>query len=68
MVRKTFPTIAAAHGWWADTQRAIHQGIRRGPTGLTLREAAHEWMAGAKAGSVRARGGAAFKPSTLSGY
>jgi integrase len=67
-IRKTFSSLAAARAWRSDAQREIRQGARRGPTGLTLRAAAQEWMAGAKRGTVRARGGAAFKPSTLSGY
>jgi integrase len=67
-IRKTFPTLAAARAWRSDAQREIRQGVRRGPSGLTLREAAERWLDGARSGVIRARGGHPYKPSALNGY
>lgn len=67
-VRKTFPTLAAAKAWRADASREIRRGVRRGPTGATLRRAGEEWITGARDGSIRTRSGEVFKPSTLAGY
>ena len=65
---KTFPTLAAARAWRADAMRDIRRGVLRGPTGVTLRESAEEWLDGVKAGAIRTRGGSVYKPSALRGY
>lgn len=67
-LRRTFPTLAAAKSWRSDAIRELRQGVRLGPTGITFRRAAEEWLAGAKDGTIRNRSGARFKPSALRGY
>ena len=67
-VRKTFPTLAAAKAWRSDASGDIRRGVRRGPSGTTLRRAGEDWIAGARDGSIRTRSGEVFKPSTLAGY
>lgn len=65
---KTFSTLAAAKAWRADAQRDIRAGVRRGPTGVTLHQAAQDWLAGALDGSVRNRSGRPYKPSVIASY
>jgi integrase len=65
---KGFPTLVAAKAWRADAQRDIRTGVRRGPSGVTLHQAASEWLAGAEDGSVRNRSGKPYKPSVVSSY
>lgn len=65
---KSFPTLAAAKAWRADAQRDIRTGVRRGPSGVTLNQAAEDWLAGARDGSVRNRSGKPYKPSVIAGY
>ena len=67
-IRKTFPTLAAAKAWRIDKLGAVRRGEIRATAPVTLREAAREWLEGAKGGSVRTRSGHPFKPSTLRGY
>jgi integrase len=67
-VRRTFPTLTAARAWRSDAMGDLRRGVRRGPTGITLRRAGDDWVAGAKDGSIRNRSGDVYKPSTLSGY
>jgi len=70
-IRKTFSgkgALAAAKGWRSDAQSAVRKGTMKAPTRTTVAEAAAEWMALAKEGVVRARGGQRYKPSALRGY
>ena len=67
-VRRSFPTLAAAKAWRADAQVAIRQGTLRAPAQTTLRQAAEVFLAGAKAGTLRGRGGERYKPSVIRGY
>lgn len=67
-IRKCFPTLAAAKSWRADALSALNRGQLRAPTRTTLREAADEWLAGAREGTVRSRNGRVYKPATLRGY
>jgi hypothetical protein len=67
-VRKTFPTLAAAKAWRADATHAANRGRLRAPTALTVRQAADEFMAGARDGSIPNRSGRGYKPATLRGY
>jgi len=67
-VRKTFPTLAAAKAWRADSVGDIRRGKLRAAAPATLRQAAKAWLEGAKDGSVRTRSGDPFKPSTIRGY
>lgn len=67
-IRRTFPTLAAAKAWRTDAQADLRRGVRRGPTGLTLRDAADQWLAGARDGTVRNKSGTPYKPSVVAGY
>jgi integrase len=67
-VRKTFPTQAAARSWRTQAARSVQLGTRRATTSLTVRQAAEEWLAGARSGLIRNRGKKVYKPSTIRGY
>jgi integrase len=67
-IRRTFPTEAAAKAWRADAANALNRGRLRAPTPLTLREAAEEFLAGARAGVIPNRSGHPYKPAALRGY
>lgn len=68
LIRKTFPTLAAAKGWRIDAAGALRRGELRGERGPTLREAGKAWLEGARTGSVRNRSGDRYKPSVIRGY
>ena len=68
LIRRTFPTAAAAKGWRVDATGALRRGELRGALGPTLREAAEAWEAGARAGAIRNRSGDRYKPSVIRGY
>ena len=59
---------ADAKAWRAKAQGEIAAGTVVRSTPTTLREAWEDFYAGAKAGTITARGGQPFKPSTLRGY
>jgi integrase len=65
---RTFTTLADAKAWRADAQTAVRKRTLRPATKITLAEAASSWVAGAKAGLVRTRGGDVYKPATLRAY
>jgi integrase len=67
-IRKTFSTLAEAKAWRQDAQVALRQGRMRPPSSVTLREAAKEWLAGAREGAITNRSGDAYKPSVLRSY
>jgi hypothetical protein len=57
-LRRTFPSLAAARDWRAETATAVRRGAMRAPTRTTLRSAAAAWLAGAEDGIIRSRSGA----------
>lgn len=67
-IRKTFPTLAEARAWRSEAQTAIRRGTLRAPTQSTLRQAAEQWLEGARAGNIRNRSGDRYKPSVIRGY
>jgi integrase len=70
-IRKTFAgtgAIAAAKSWRADASGAVRRGTMRAPSQVTLRQAAAQWLEGAKSGGIRNRSGDEFKPSTIYSY
>ncbi len=67
-LRRTFATVSAAKSWRAGAGVAISRGeLRAGPV-PTVEAAAEHLIAGLRDGSIRARGGSPFKPSTVVGY
>jgi integrase len=67
-ITETFPTITAARQWRQDGYAALRAGTLTADRGPTLQDAADEWLDAARAGIVRARGGAVYKPSTRRAY
>jgi integrase len=66
---KTFPTLAAAKSWRQDAMPAVKRRELAAPgKPITLRQAAMDWLEGAKTGAIRTRSGDRYKPSTLHGY
>jgi integrase len=65
---RTFPALAAAKSWRADAIRDIKTGTRRASSGMTLREAAEDWLDGTRIGSVRNRSGDIYTPSVIRSY
>jgi integrase len=73
LVRKTFSgkgALSAAKQWRADAVSAKGRGKNIAPSRRTLRDAADEWLAGAKAEPPRVlnRSGHPYKPSVVRGY
>ena len=68
VIKRTFPSLAAAKGWRFDASKDLRDGKLRAPTPETLREAGDAWLEGAKAGAIRTRSGDTYKPSALRGY
>jgi integrase len=64
----SFPTLAAARGWRTDAQKAVKDKKLRAPTSRTLRQEVDEWLAGARAGEVRNKRGAVYKPAVIRNY
>ena len=67
-IRKTFPILAEARAWRSEAQTALRRGTLRAPTHTALREAAEQWLEGARAGSIRNRSGDRYKPSVIRSY
>lgn len=67
-IRKLFGSRKAAEEWRRDALPAVARDELRGPSRITVREAAGAFMAGAKAGTVPTTSGARYKPATLRGY
>jgi len=67
-VYKTFPTITGARRWRQDAYSALRAGTLSADRGPTLKQAADDWMAAARAGIVRNRSGNIYKPSAIRGY
>ena len=65
---RTFPTLAAARSWRYDALVGLRHGTLRAAGGITLNQAADEWLSAAQAGLVRNRSGDPYKPSALRGY
>jgi integrase len=67
-VRKAFDRLDEAKAWRADATVGLRQGTMRGPSRITLHEAAEAWLDGVRAGTIRNRSGDAYKPSVIRGY
>jgi integrase len=66
--RKTFPTLHEAKAWRTRLLAAKTRSRLRAPTSITIREAADEYLAGMRDGTVTTRGGQTYKPSTIRSY
>src|SRR5262245_32108984 len=67
-LRRTFPTISAAKSWRADAMSGLRKGTMRAPTRETVAQAAEALIAGIEDGTIRTRGGRAYKPSVARSY
>jgi integrase len=68
-VRKTFPSKAAAKTWRQDALVALRNGkLAEAQPKTTMRDACDAWIADARRGIVRTKGGDPFKPSTIRAY
>jgi integrase len=67
-ISRTFDTISAAKSWRQDAYAALRAGDLSAERGPTLREAAEQWLAGARGGHVRTRSGDRYKPSAIRSY
>jgi Phage integrase, N-terminal SAM-like domain len=67
-VRKTFPREAEAKSWRADALVAANAQSLRGPSQITVEQAAWLWLEAARSGAVRDRSGHRYKPGTLREY
>ena len=50
---RTFPTLAAARSWRYDALVGLRRGTLRAAGGVTLNQAADEWLSAAQAGLAR---------------
>jgi integrase len=67
-LRKSFPTLAAARSWRGDALADVKAGRAAPPTGLLLRDAMEEWLAGIESGAIAPKGGRVYKPSSARSY
>lgn len=67
-IRRTFPTLLEAKTWRQDALVGVRKRTLKAPTPMTLREAWHAWLAGARDGSIRTRSGDVYKPSVVRSY
>src|SRR5213592_987926 len=68
LIRKTFPTMAAAKSWRSEAVVALRKGELRPPERKRLQEAAEQWLEDTRAGLIRNRSGDPYKPSAIRGY
>lgn len=59
---------AEAKSWRVDALARLQAGTLSAAAGPTVAEAAKQFVAGIKAGTVPQRGGYPYKPSTIRGY
>jgi integrase len=70
-IRKVFAgkgAKSAAKSWRSDADVARRKGTLRAPSQVTIRAAGEAWLEGAKAGTIRTRGGDRYKPSAIRSY
>jgi integrase len=65
---RSFPSAAAARTWRQDAMLALRRGSFRPGRPVAVRQAAGEWIEGARAGLIHTRSGELYKPSALRGY
>jgi integrase len=67
-IRRHFDSLAAAKLWRAESYRKLRRRELRAPSAVSFAEAAEQWLAGARAGSIRTRSGDIYKPSAIRSY
>ena len=67
-IRKTFHRKAEARAWREDARAALRSGQFRVASKVTVRQAAEQWLADARAGIVTNRSGDQYKPSAIRAY
>jgi integrase len=68
-IKKTFKNLSAAKLWRQDALVALRKGtLSEARPKTSVKEACEAWLADARAGMIRTRGGDAFKPATLRAY
>jgi integrase len=65
LIRKSFPSEAAAKTWRHDAATAVKAGRMRAAAAPMLEHAIDAWKTGAEAGTIRTRGRRVFAPSTI---
>src|SRR5947209_3266465 len=63
-----FPTIHQARNWRQDALVAVRKGTLRASVALTVREAAADFIEGAREGRILDRAGTRYKPSSVRNY
>ncbi len=67
-IRRHFDSLDAAKMWRAESYGKLRRREFRAPSTMTFGEAAEQWLAGIRAGSIRTRSGDLYKPSTIRSY
>lgn len=67
-IRKTFKTLKEARRWRQEAQVKLRLLALNAPSSITLAAAASEWLEAARAGVIRTRSGALYKPSAIRAY
>jgi len=67
-IRKQFPTKAVAKAWREDARGQVRRKELRAPKPTTLRQAADEWLDGARRSVIRNRSGDPYKPAAIRSY
>ncbi|MGH2924460.1 MAG: tyrosine-type recombinase/integrase [Solirubrobacterales bacterium] len=61
-------TLAEARSWRVDAMQRFQVGTLSADQGLTVREAAEQFIAGIKSGAIPNRSGKRYRPSVVTGY
>jgi len=67
-IRKHFDSLSEARSWRSESYGRLRRREMRAPSAMTFGEAAVLWLAGIRVGTIRARTGDAYKPSTIRSY
>ena len=67
-VRRAFPTREQAVEWREQALVEARRGALKAPTGTKLKDAADEWLEGARSGQITNRSGDPYKPAAVRGY
>jgi integrase len=67
-IRKHFDSLVDARSWRADSYGKLRRREMRPASTLTFAQAAARWLEGMRAGTIRNRSGAEYKPSTIRSY